>query len=178
MRVAQDTRPATGVFRPCPDGSAETHDVLVSMNPEIVVGVDDSGASREALCWAADQSLLTGHPLRVLHTWRTNTPVAAPTGTTDYALAWAADARARVTHWVLEALGDDAARYPWTLEIVQGAAGPALVSASRTAAMLVLGTSEHTGPRPAEHGSVGRYCLVHAVPPVVAVPSRCENATI
>jgi len=141
------------------------------MNPAIVVGVDDSGASREALCWAADRSVRTGFPLHVLHAWQMDAPAAASKEVAGYAEAGAADARARVTRWVLDALGDDAAHCPWTLEIVQGAPGPALVTGSRSAAMLVLGTGERTGSRQAEHGSVGRYCLAHAVPPVVAVPT-------
>lgn len=36
-------------------------------------------------------------------------------------------------------LADDADQTRWTLEIVQGTAGPALVSGSRTAVMLVSG---------------------------------------
>ena len=140
------------------------------MNPAIVVGVDDSGASREALCWAADRAVLTGFPLHVLHAWEMDAPDAASKEVAGYAQAGAADARARVTRWVLDALAEDAADCWWTLEIVQGAPGPALVSGSRSAAMLVLGARERTGSRQAEHGSVGRYCLAHAVPPVVAVP--------
>jgi nucleotide-binding universal stress UspA family protein len=165
------TMTTAGVFRPCPDMSAKLHDVLVSMNQGIVVGVDDSGASREALCWAVDRSLLTGTPLHVLHAWQLNAPTAASKGAAGYAQAGDADARARATRWVLEALGEDAARCRWTLEIVRGAPGPALVRGSRTAAILVLGARQRTGPRRAEHGSVGRYCLAHAVPPVVAVPT-------
>jgi nucleotide-binding universal stress UspA family protein len=89
------------------------------MNPAIVVGVDDSDASREALRWAAHESLLTGHPLHVLHAWQLNAPVTTSTLDAGYAQAAAADARARATRWVLEALGEDAARCRWTLEIVQ-----------------------------------------------------------
>ena len=141
------------------------------MTPVIVVGVDDSAGSREALRWAAKQSRVTGLPLCVLHAWQMNGLAAASTRTTDYTQASAADARARATRWVRDTLGDDTAEDRWTLEIVEGAAGPALVSRSRGAGVLVLGITEHPGQRHVIGGSVSRYCLAHAVPPVVAVPA-------
>ncbi len=156
------------------------HDVLaplddlprdVPMAPAILVGVNDSAASFEALRWAAGQERLTGLPLRVLHVWQPSAVASASTGAADYALAADADTRARVTRWALDALGDNAERDRWTLEIVQGAAGPVLVSRSRSARILVLGTREHTVVRRATGGTVSRYCLAHAVPPVVAVPA-------
>ena len=84
------------------------------------------------------------------------------------------DARARATRWVLDALGGDSARIRWTLDIVEGPPGPALVGRSRDAKVLVLGTREHTGLRRAVVGSVSHYCLSHAAPPVVAVPADIE----
>jgi nucleotide-binding universal stress UspA family protein len=161
---------AAGVFRPCSVGSVALHDVRV-MAQAIVVGMDESAASLDALRWAAEESRLTGLPLCLLHVWQKDDLPAASTGATDYARACAADARARVTRWARDALGDDAGKTRWTLEIVEGAAGPALVSRSRTAQVLVLGTAEHTGQRHVIGGSVSRYCLAHAVPPVVNVPA-------
>jgi len=139
--------------------------------PAIVVGVDVSAGSREALRWAATESRRTGLPLCVLHAWQMDDLPAASTRATDYTQACAADARARATRWTRDTLGDDRAKSRWTLEIVEGAAGPALVSRSRSAGVLVLGTAAHTGQRHVVGGSVSRYCLAHAVPPVVAVPA-------
>lgn len=140
------------------------------MTPAIVVGVDADSASRQALRWAADQSRLTGLPLRVVHAWQLNSVGAAFAGVTGYAEAFAVDARAQATCWVLDALSDDA-EMRWTLEIVEGAAGAVLVTRSRSAQLLVLGTGDHTGLRRFVRGSVSHYCLAHAVPPVVAVPA-------
>jgi nucleotide-binding universal stress UspA family protein len=142
------------------------------MTPSIVVGMDASAASREALRWAADQSRLTGLPLRVVHAWEHSDGLGATTvGITGYAEAFVADARARLTRLILDTLGDGAVDVRWTLEIVEGAAGPVLVARSRSARTLVLGTGEHTGLHRLVPGSVSHYCLSHAVSPVVAVPA-------
>lgn len=93
------------------------------MNSAVVVSVDGSDASRAALRAAADRSLISGLPVHVRHTWQLTAPTAPSTDVAGYAQAGAADARARATRWVLEALGEDADRCRWTLEIVEGAPG-------------------------------------------------------
>jgi nucleotide-binding universal stress UspA family protein len=59
----------------------------------------------------------------------------------------------------------------WTLEVIQGAPGPALVARSATAQLLVLGTGEYAGLRRIALGPVSRYCMSHARPPVLTVPA-------
>jgi hypothetical protein len=85
---------------------------------EIVVRVGESPAAAEALGRAAEQSLQTGVPLRIVHAWQMT---ASPSGGASAAfwVASAADARARATRWVLETLGDSAATVRWTLDIVE-----------------------------------------------------------
>lgn len=146
------------------------------LTPEIVVGLDDSPASRAALVWAARQSKQTGVPLRVVHTWQMSAlaTAAIPSGIGDYWVAAAGDARAVATRWVLDTLGGDAAEIRWTLDIVEGPPGPVLVSRAASATLLVLGTREHTGLVRAVLGSVSHYCLSHAASPVVAVPVAAE----
>ena len=147
--------------------------------PGIVVGLDDHPASRAALRWAAAQSRMTGLPLRVVHTWQLGAMAATamPSGSGAFAEAAAADARAHATRWVRETLGEDIDSVTWTLDITEGAPGPALVARSAGASLLVLGTREHTGVRRAVLGSVSHYCLSHSSPPVVAVPSPLPEAT-
>jgi len=146
--------------------------------PEIVVGLDDSPASRAALRWAAEHSKLTGVPLRVVHAWAMSALAAAAitSGAGEYGEAAASDARAHATRWVLDTLGGDAAGIRWTLDIVEGAPGAALVARSDGARLLVVGTREHTGLHRAVLGSVSHFCLSHAGPPVVAVPAPEEGA--
>jgi nucleotide-binding universal stress UspA family protein len=135
---------------------------------QIVVGVGGSPAAATALRWAAEQSRVTGVPLRIVHAWQIT---ASPVGATRTAfwVASAADARARTTHWVLDTLGADAATLRWVLDIVEGPPGPILVERSRGAALLVLGTGEHVGLRRLVAGSVSHYALSHSSAPVVAV---------
>jgi nucleotide-binding universal stress UspA family protein len=141
--------------------------------PEIIVGVDDNARSGEVLLCAARQSRLTGLPLRVVHVWQMSAPVsvAARPGHQPYWAAAAADARARVTRRVVETLGGRT-DVRWTLEVIQGAPGPALVARSATARLLVFGTGEHAGVRRTTAGSVSRYCMANATPPTLSVPAR------
>ena len=147
-----------------------------SPTPRIVVGIDHSGASRAALRWAAAQSQLTGIPLAVVHAWQlSELPAAAiASGAGQYREAAAADARARATRWVQDTFDFDGTDLRWTLDIVEGAPGPVLVSRSAGAQLLVLGTGEHTGLRRAVAGSISEHCLSHAALPVIAVPATAE----
>jgi hypothetical protein len=85
---------------------------------EIVVRVGASPAAEAALGRAAEQSLETGVPLRIVYAWQMT---ASPSGQASAAfwVASAADARARATRWVLETLGDSAGSVRWTLDIVE-----------------------------------------------------------
>jgi nucleotide-binding universal stress UspA family protein len=135
---------------------------------EIVVGVGGSPAAAAALGWAAEQSRVTGVPLRIVHAWQIT---ASPMGATrtSFWVASAADARARATRWVVDALGASAGSLRWVLDIVEGPPGPILVERSRDASLLVLGTGEHVGLRRLVTGSVSHYALSHSIAPVVAV---------
>lgn len=137
---------------------------------EIVVGLDDSPSAAAALRWAVEQSRVTGVPLRALCAWELKSDDSA-SGSRDVAKAASADARARATRRVLDALGMGAANVRWSLDVVEGPAGPALVKRSRGAHLLVLGARDLTGMRRVDLGSVSQYCLSHAEPPVVAVPA-------
>ena len=140
---------------------------------EIVVGVDGGPAAAAAVRWAAEQSRLTGLPLCVVHAWQMSAFEAAAmssgSGAGELLQAADANARARATKWVRDALGAPGNKLLWRLEIVEAGAGPALVAESRGAHLLVVGTQEHTGLRRAVLGSVSHYCLSHAEAPVVAV---------
>jgi nucleotide-binding universal stress UspA family protein len=152
--------------------NTDISDAIAQSPREIVVGIDDGPAAAAALRWAAEQAKLTGRPLRVVHAWQLSSFEQAA-GSTQYVEAALTDARARATGWVLDALGAKASQVRWSLDIVEGGPGPALVERSRHADLLALGTHEHTGLRRIL-GSVSHYCLSHAVAPVVAVPPPNE----
>jgi nucleotide-binding universal stress UspA family protein len=155
------------------DQATKRPDAPAEPRNEVVVGIDDSPESAAALRWAAEQSKVSGAPLRLVHTWQISATASAAviSGGAAYLEAAAADARARATRWVLDTLGGDAAQVHWVLEVHEGGAGPVLVAKAHGARMLVVGTHEHTGLRRAVSGSVSHYALAHADLPVVAVPS-------
>jgi nucleotide-binding universal stress UspA family protein len=140
---------------------------------DIVVGVDGGPAAAAAVRWAAEQSRLAGLPLCVVHAWQLGTfeaaAVSAGSGGAELLDAASANARARATQWVRDALGPQADRLLWRLEVVEAPPGPALVAESRGAHLLVIGTPEHTGLQRAVLGSASHYCRTRAQAPVVAV---------
>jgi nucleotide-binding universal stress UspA family protein len=144
----------------------------VPSTPEIIVGVDDDEASGAVLLSAAGQSRLTGLPLRVIHIWQVSALAAvAPTPDVHHLeAAAAADARARATRRVVDVLGS-VTDVRWTLEVIQGTPGPALVARSASARLLVIGAGEHASLRRAVIGPVSRYAKTHATPPVLIVPT-------
>lgn len=154
------------------DRSLEGAAKMLHSTLEIVVGVDDDQASGGVLRWAARQSELTGLPLRVVHVWQMPTLMAgaATSGAHHYRAAAAGDARARATARVVHTLRDNT-DLRWTLELIEGEPGPALVARSAGAHLLVLGTGRHTRLRRTALSSVSRYCMSHAKPPILAVPA-------
>lgn len=140
--------------------------------PTIVVGVDDSPATRAALRWAADLARSSGGILRAVHV------LPWPGASEVYACSVLGDPVQIDPVW-LEDLDREACRAAfeevapepgWTLGFLHGHVGRVLVQESREARVLVLGAREHRGLTRVLHGSVGHYCLDHATCPVVAVP--------
>jgi nucleotide-binding universal stress UspA family protein len=110
----------------------------------IVVGVDGSTPSVDALRWAVAKGLETGRRVIAFHVWQCG-PVGTPS-ITDHALpridpdlhrSAEAAAQQRLAGWIDEFTSE----HPDVVhgELVEGAAKFILVRASRTADMLVLG---------------------------------------
>ena len=137
----------------------------------ILVGLDLSPSGRAALQWAAQQARLTARQLvaiNVVPIPPSLTPIgviAMPEPAIDEANIDPAYREA--VHAVWESVQPEPG---WTLEFVLDAAGPALVSRSAAATLLVVGTHEHVGLARLVSGSVSRYCLSHAHCPTVIVP--------
>ena len=144
---------------------------------EIVVGLEGSEAAAAALRWAAEEARRRGASLRVVHSWQLPSGDELASGAA-FREVTAADARARATRWLGDALGSTGTHAGWVLDIVEGPPGPVLVDRARGAALLVVGTGEHVGIRRLVEGSVSHYCLSHASCPVVAVPAPTEKAKV
>ena len=147
------------------------------MSGVIVVGVDGSDASREALRWGAEEARLRNARLAAVHVW--SFVPAAPLGDPGMLAMPAGDlagqlgAENEAATSVLEASLTDVLGTDSTLEIdrrvVEGDAGEALVAEGANADLIVVGSHGRTGLKAALLGSVSRHVVDHAKCPVVVV---------
>jgi nucleotide-binding universal stress UspA family protein len=138
----------------------------------IIVGLDDSAASRAAHRWAAEYARATGKDLCAVHVldWPIGLNVSAiKTGTRLYVPKQeVAESYWRGMHRVFD---DTDSPQGSTLRFAQGDVGDVLVHISTQAALLVVGTHEPARSRSYPlAGSIGHYCVSHASCPVVTVP--------
>ena len=141
---------------------------------EIVVGLDDSDASRAALKWAADQARLSGSTLRAVYVSDWPTGVRAdgrPLLVEDLVLVQDGELERAERAPITEIYREIAPEDDWSLEFARGKSGKVLVDLSRHSRLLVVGTGEHVGLGRIMLGSTSHYCLGHASCPVVAVPA-------
>jgi nucleotide-binding universal stress UspA family protein len=152
----------------------------MSGNGCIVVGVDGSEPSIEALRWATREALLTGRRVAVVTAWQpahsyaAAAPLGAPiipgsvaTDGEDYAAA-AADARA-VAEEAVRSMGIERMGIEHTIQDLKGPPGPVLAEASRQADMVVVGPNGHNALLGMLLGSVSNHLILHAACPVVVV---------
>jgi nucleotide-binding universal stress UspA family protein len=136
----------------------------------VVVGVDGSDCSLNALRWAARDAELTGSVLEVITAW-TFPEHAAPLGVI-VRLPWPEDLMAQARE-ALDALierelpGCDRARVH--AQVIRGSAAAVLLEASRDADLLVVGNRGRGAFADLLLGSVGEHCVRHALCPVVVV---------
>jgi nucleotide-binding universal stress UspA family protein len=146
----------------------------------IVVGVDGSAASLEALRWAAEEARLRGARVVALHSW-TFVP-AAPIGDPGMIAIPAGDlagqlqaeseaAGAELASSIAEALGPEPG-VQVEARLTEADATEALVTESESADLVVVGSHGRSGFRAAILGSVSRHVVDHAHCPVVVVRQR------
>jgi nucleotide-binding universal stress UspA family protein len=132
--------------------------------PMIVVGVDGSTGSRDAVRWAAEQARLTGAELRAVATWRwPNYVTRIPPG---------ADPGADTLSTLQEVIAEIRTAFPdvpVSEHVVEGPGGPALLSQATDAALLVVGARGRAAYPGMLLGSVAEYCVRNGPCPVVVV---------
>jgi len=132
----------------------------------VVVGVDGSRPSRQALQWAFNEARLHGDTLEVVIAWHVPAQLGypgAPTALFDFAEA----ARQTMEAELDAVLGADAQGVMRRVE--PGPAAQVLIDASRDADLLVVGSRGHGEFAGMLLGSVGQHCASHAHCPVVVV---------
>lgn len=139
---------------------------------EIVVGIDGSPGAQQALAWAADEARRRGSALRILMAW--DYPAYAYTGLVNAPPeeALLASAQAAFEEAVTEASGAvDLSGITVTSQLIHGTSAAALIEASRTAELVVVGTRGRGGFKGMVLGSVSRAVSSHSECPVVVVPT-------
>jgi nucleotide-binding universal stress UspA family protein len=130
----------------------------------IVVGIDGSAASIDALAWAGRQARLTHATLEIIMTWDWPTTYGwAP-------LPEGYDPSEGMPEALAKAAGDLRTEYPdveIATRLVQGHPAPLLVEASDGADLLVVGSRGHGEFVGMLIGSVSEYCATNAQCPVL-----------
>ncbi|MFZ2176054.1 MAG: universal stress protein [Rhodococcus sp. (in: high G+C Gram-positive bacteria)] len=139
----------------------------------IVVGVDGSESSIDALRWAARLAGPLGADIEAVAAWEFPTYYGLAAVPADYRPD--VDAAQILTDSLTSAFGDTA---PAGLHesVREGHPARVLVEASRGAEMLIVGSRGHGGFTGLLLGSVSSHCAEHAACPVLVVhPKSPEN---
>jgi nucleotide-binding universal stress UspA family protein len=142
----------------------------------IVVGIDGSDASKQALRWAIEEARVHGARVIALHAWEPPAPVpeVAPMPAidlVDFVGEVRGAAEKRVADMVEEVVGGDTSV---TVEpvAVEGSPAEALIGAARNADLVVVGSRGHGGFTSLLLGSVSHQVAQHAACPVVIHRAR------
>ncbi len=138
----------------------------------IVVGVDGSGASVDAIKWAVTQASLTGASVEAIICWSIPVSFGVAMGAVE-SVDWESNSQEIIDAAVNEAVGDIGTAI--TKKNVQGHPADILVEASKGADLVVVGSRGHGGFVGAVLGSVSSHVVSHARCPVVVTRERDEE---
>lgn len=148
-------------------------EVTKSVRPDggVVVGDDGSEGAARAVRFALEEARRRNTSLHVVRAWSimsTSRPIDVPPGfaasLAEYETAAMAEEKARVGHL----LGPDPG-VPLEVHCVHSPAAQALITASETADVIVVGSRGLGGFRSLVLGSVAEQCIRHACGPVIVV---------
>lgn len=131
----------------------------------IVVGVDGSPASLDALRWATKQAELTHSDLEAIITW--HIPNQYGNDVYQAAFDWEEIAQQTLETAIKGFAGDSP--WPGKQTVIQGHPAHVLVDASAGAELTVVGSRGHGGFAGLLLGSVSEYVIAHAASPVVVI---------
>jgi nucleotide-binding universal stress UspA family protein len=140
----------------------------------IVVGVDGSPSSREALRWAVRQAELTGASVEAITSWSSPAMVGMGTPFTDADAGGGDDGGIKVAaqDMLRSAIAEAAGQSPGVAvkaEVGEGSPARLLLDAARGASMVVVGSRGHGGLTGTLLGSVGQTLSQHAPCPVLII---------
>jgi nucleotide-binding universal stress UspA family protein len=140
----------------------------------VVVGVDDSPASRAALGWAVDEAIRMNRPLHLVHAH----PIQAEWSATPMSVLVPPPEEDRVLTEAIARTGEVADRAGVTIASPAGSPAAALVDASCDATEMVLGGPRHGALGSAVLGSTTIDVAAHALCPVVIVRAGLPENTV
>ena len=137
---------------------------------KIVVGVDGSAGSREALRWAFAEAQIRNATLEAVIVWQYPVTASLPTfGVMDTPADFQSEARTTLIE-ILASEGITAeAPIPVSTLVAEGNPARALLDASSESDLLVVGSRGHGGFTGVLVGSISQQCVHHASCPVVVV---------
>ncbi|HZR92541.1 MAG TPA: universal stress protein [Gaiellaceae bacterium] len=139
----------------------------------IVVGVDGSEGSLQALRFAAGEARLRGARLHAVLAWEYPAALYAGEGWAFADSETLEGLRTRAEQRLaeaIEAVGPSLEGVELEQSVVEGRAAAVLLEAAKDADLLVVGTRGHGGFVGLLLGSVSQQCVHHASCPVVVVP--------
>jgi nucleotide-binding universal stress UspA family protein len=138
----------------------------------IIVGVDGSPGSKNALTWAMNQGRLTGASVEAITTWQDPAKYGTAYGWTSAAFEGDTYATTMVKvldDTVAEVAADMSHPVAVLAQVIEGHPAEALVRAAAGAQLLVVGSRGHGTFASIMLGSVSQHCVQHATCPVVVV---------
>lgn len=161
--AAPTSTPTSATPDPSPTAPAD------GSSGRIVVGVDGSEPSKQALRWAAFIASTTGASIDAIASWRLNAFASGP-ALIERPAEWD---RTKEINAMLEATLEDvfADSPPARLNSIvqEGVAAKVLIEASEGARMLLVGSRGHGGFVGLMLGSVSTACAAHASCPVMVI---------
>ncbi len=134
----------------------------------VVVGVDGSAGSSDALRWAADEARAHHAALRVVHAWVLPTMIYPAYGPASMYEDMPVQAEARARAQVDEVLGADPG-VPVDVVVREGRPAEVVLDEAKGADMVVVGSRGRGGFAGLLLGSVSTQVVHHAACPVVVV---------
>jgi nucleotide-binding universal stress UspA family protein len=139
----------------------------------IVVGVDGSSSSEEALRWALGQARLTGRPVEAVISWSVLVDYGLGRAGPVPAVDWEGMATRALQETVAAAVDpDDSDRV--SQRVLMGYPARVLLDAAAEAALLVVGSRGRGGFRGMLLGSTSQNVVARAPCPVVVVRSSAD----
>lgn len=155
----------TGATRETPAGGSRAPRPREPDPRRIVVGVDGSESSEEALAWAVHQAELTGAVVQAIIAWD---PLGSYYVFAGKSYDYEGIARQVLANTIIK-VGNPAGVQA---DVVQGNPAQVLIEASAGADLLVIGSRGHGGFVGALLGSVSQHCIHHAACPVVVIRGK------